>query len=117
MLPLTGKKAIYPNNTRLRLYCKRDESEVVQLQMCVKWNEVTSKCKETGKTYTIFCKSIVEFEKMTERKRFLTLIMVAWFTAVAKELKETGKTCLGLMNWIVKTAKVSRKPGSDKLKK
>ena len=104
MLPLTGKKSRYPNNTRLGLYCKRDESKVVQLQMCVKWNEVTLKCKETGKNYTIFCKSIVEFKKMTERKRFVTLIMVVWFTTIVKELKETGKTCLGLMNWIVKTA-------------
>ena len=36
MLPLTGKKSRYPHNTRLGLYCQRDESKVVQLQMFVK---------------------------------------------------------------------------------
>lgn len=49
MLPLTGKKSRYPHNTRLGLYCQRDESKVVQLQMFVKWNKVTLNCKETGK--------------------------------------------------------------------
>ena len=72
--PIPGKEAAKVNSPRICLNCKRDENKVAQLQTCAKCKlglYCSTKCKKAdSKNQEIFCKNIIELERIERDKTF-----------------------------------------------